>query len=751
MTDGTVAFGTASKLLASNENAGNDYVLGTIGKTMFGGSGTDFLELDLSSFTTAISLRLKNQVFSAVQLASNTSIQGFETFQLTTGSGADTLDLRDFTLESFVFDEWYTADSSFDLSTGKDTVFVSSTTKGYAFVSGAEVLHVDFSLVDQDVVVYQGGARIDEGGLDIQFPAGQLRTIIATGGSGDDSLWGVAGADKLNGGAGDDDFRGEAGADTLTGGTGDDVIDGGEGKDVAIYSGVRANFLVTQTRDGTAYVRDLRSGKDNLGADTLINIENLKFDDGQFELKEVLTNLPPYDLEFGSPQVSERQTVGSVVQWIHAFDPEGDKITYSLSSNPGGKFEIVGNELRLKAPVDYETAKSHTITIVATDAVGNSISGTFKISVFDIDETPVISSNLGGWAASISIDETRRAVTKVIAADPEGKAITYSIFGADSKLFNIDAKTGVLSFKTAPDYETPKDVGKNNVYEVAVQASDGENSDIQVLKVTVEDVNEAPHNVALEGRTVKENVKVGAVAGIFSAVDPEGGKLTYKLTDSVNGLFKLVGRELVVAKAIDYEKVQWDKITVQVTDADGLSTTKTFTIAVKDLAEVLKAPSSGGVTTGGIGADILEGGIGNDTLRGLVGDDILKGAAGNDKLYGGLGADDLYGGSGKDVFLLKELSDSTVASSGRDTIFDFSVKDGDKIDLSGIDANTKTTIDDAFLFVGTKMFSGKAAELRYVQNSSGTYIYGDVDGNGNADFMIHLDDKVALQNEYFIL
>ena len=57
-----------------------------------------------------------------------------------------------------------------------------------------------------------------------------------------------------------------------------------------------------------------------------------------------------------------------------------------------------------------------------------------------------------------------------------GTTLTYSISGADAALFNIDATTGVITFKSSPNYEAPGDAGGNNVYDVNVTASDGTNS-----------------------------------------------------------------------------------------------------------------------------------------------------------------------------------------------------------------------------------------------------------------------------------
>lgn len=147
-------------------------------------------------------------------------------------------------------------------------------------------------------------------------------------------------------------------------------------------------------------------------------------------------------------------------------------------------------------------------------------------------------------------------------------------------------------------------------------------------------------------------------------------------------------------------------------------------------------------------------GTGNQLANVIIGgrlENTLKGMAGNDTLVGGLGADDLYGGTGKDIFVFTSLKDSTVAVSGRDTIFDFSRTQGDRIDLSGIDAMSSTSKNDAFAFIGSKGFSGKSGELRFDKKAAGTYIYGDVDGNGKADFTIELTAAVTLLKGDFIL
>lgn len=107
---------------------------------------------------------------------------------------------------------------------------------------------------------------------------------------------------------------------------------------------------------------------------------------------------------------------------------------------------------------------------------------------------PTITSNGAGDAAAVSVDENQTAVTTVTATDSDGDAIAYSISnGADKALFNIDASTGVLTFKAAPDFETPGDANTDNKYVVEVTATDNSTdalTDTQTITVTVKDVSD---------------------------------------------------------------------------------------------------------------------------------------------------------------------------------------------------------------------------------------------------------------------
>ena len=111
------------------------------------------------------------------------------------------------------------------------------------------------------------------------------------------------------------------------------------------------------------------------------------------------------------------------------------------------------------------------------------------ITVTNVNEAPTVTS---AGTASFAENATGTVYTAA-ATDPDaGTTLTYSISGADAALFNINATTGAVTFKSSPNYEAPGDAGGNNVYDVKVTASDGTLSSTKDVAITVTNVNEAP-------------------------------------------------------------------------------------------------------------------------------------------------------------------------------------------------------------------------------------------------------------------
>ncbi|TWF57069.1 M10 family metallopeptidase C-terminal domain-containing protein [Neorhizobium alkalisoli] len=233
-------------------------------------------------------------------------------------------------------------------------------------------------------------------------------------------------------------------------------------------------------------------------------------------------------------------------------------------------------------------------------------------------------------------------------------------------------------------------------------------------------------------------VKVSSSGAVTNTTGAGGGyELAYSTSGTKTVDFALSTGKISVGLALGATNVKLDVVNGHEVWSNASISTASAKVTELHVLGIAKTNLSSGST----GQKLF----GNDTVN------VLKGNGGNDTLYGGRGADDLYGGTGKDTFVFKAATDSTVKSSGRDTIFDFSGTSGDKMDFSDIDANSKTAKDDAFSFIGTKAFSGHAGELRYEKQASDTYVYGDVNGDKKADFAVHLDDAMALSKGYFLL
>ena len=163
--------------------------------------------------------------------------------------------------------------------------------------------------------------------------------------------------------------------------------------------------------------------------------------------------------------------------------------------------------------------------------------------------------------------------------------------------------------------------------------------------------------------------------------------------------------------------------TAQNTVGSGTDTLSNF--------ERLSGSGFGDTLTGsGIG-NLMDGDAGNDTILGLAGNDVLRGS---------LGADVLYGGAGNDIFDYNAVAESGTTSTTWDVIMDFTAGQ-DRIDLSGIDANTATTANDAFttLLASSATFTA-AGQLRFTNGM----LYANTDTDSAAEFALKLNGSSSL-------
>lgn len=130
------------------------------------------------------------------------------------------------------------------------------------------------------------------------------------------------------------------------------------------------------------------------------------------------------------------------------------------------------------------------------------------------------------------------------------------------------------------------------------------------------------------------------------------------------------------------------------------------------------------------------GGTGNDRIYGGDGKDSLYGEDGADRIVGGNGLDHLFGGLGADGFIYTAATESARDTAGRDVIHDFVRTEGDKINLTTIDADPTTGANDNFIWRGTLGFDGTHGALIATNSGANTLIQADLNGDRVSDFSI---------------
>jgi Ca2+-binding RTX toxin-like protein len=128
------------------------------------------------------------------------------------------------------------------------------------------------------------------------------------------------------------------------------------------------------------------------------------------------------------------------------------------------------------------------------------------------------------------------------------------------------------------------------------------------------------------------------------------------------------------------------------------------------------------ISLGTSGADIIDGSSrgANQALLGHAGNDVLTGGSGDDLLIGGAGNDNLTGGLGADTFRFGQFE------TGQDTINDFNVNQGDKIDLRGLLADSGLTLDNLTQYLRLELVGLNQMALKVDTLGSGNFSSPDM-------------------------
>ena len=209
---------------------------------------------------------------------------------------------------------------------------------------------------------------------------------------------------------------------------------------------------------------------------------------------------------------------------------------------------------------DYETGPKEIELTVRVYDKGNPAladTATVKFVLSDIDESPSVRDT------TFHVSEnTTGPIGTLVAKDPEGKGLTYTIVG-DTHGFTIDS-TGKIANAVPFDYETEK------AATITVKVSDGTKTSTATVKIAVDNVNEPVH--ATDTTFAVEEGKTGVI-GKVTATDEDRTPVKYSVSDTAKYSIDSTGN-LTLKTAYDYNDTKADTVEVIVTDGEFYDTAK---------------------------------------------------------------------------------------------------------------------------------------------------------------------------------
>jgi len=433
---------------------------------------------------------------------------------------------------------------------------------------------------------------------------------------------------------------------------------------------------------------------------------------------------------------------GTVVGTLGATDVDVDEtFTYTLLDNAGGRFAVVGNELRVADGLllDYEQANSHNIVVRVTDGSGATFDQTLTINVGDVNPENISAAGStidytlwgGAQADTLSGGDGNDTLKGGLGNDTLTGGSGADIFAADAYDVAGTQADVITDFNLSQDYIAFGLDGPSSFDAITSVLLRSDGSGNAVLRGLI---NGHEQTITLQGVTRDQ---LSAANFIF---DTSGSPRSITGTtgddtifgglgnDTLSGgggndfLFGDVGSDAMSGGLGDdryFVDTAGDTATEAVGEgSDTVYTSVSYALQAGQEIEILRvAGSATNLTlTGNEFANQIYGSAGTDTLNGGGGNDVLNGFAGADTMAGGLGNDTYY------VDNVNDLVQEAVAA-GTDTVYtsvSYALQAGQEIEILRV--------------------AGSATNLTLTGNEFANQIYGSagadtLNGGGGNDVL----------------
>jgi serralysin len=374
------------------------------------------------------------------------------------------------------------------------------------------------------------------------------------------------------------------------------------------------------------------------------------------------SNAAPTGVTLTGGTVEENAPAGTVVGTLGALDPDsGDTHSFAVTPGAATLFEIVGNQIRVKAgaAVDFETQSSHALTVKVTDQDGLSATQTVTIGVTNVVETGTVGNDTltgGAGGDRLSGGAGNDTYTVNNAGDI---VVELASQGADHVKANIATYSLAANVEKLTFVGTGSFMGSGNTLNNVITGGAGNDT-----------LRSGGGNDTIYGGGGNDTVHgEGGIDLVYAGDGADkvfGGASNDRLSGDAGDdwllgesnrdyLYGWTGNDLLDGGADNDQMVGCAGNDTYVVNSGGDLVTEKANEGIDTVESAVTYTLSSNVENlvlTGTAAIKGTGNAGDNAMVGNAAANVLTGGSGNDRLEGAAGSDTLSGGQGADTYVV---------------------------------------------------------------------------------------------------